>query len=263
MKTRSALLASFSGLVGLFIYAPIAIVVVYSFNSRRFGAGWGEFTARAYPALLREPAIASALKNSLLLAAVSTAIATLLGTSLALGLRHSGETARRWLDRFLYVPVFVPDIVMAVGLLTLFAVSRGLLGQPNLGLPAMILGHVAFQIPFVTLVVRARLAGFDESIEEAARDLGANPFQVAWRVTLPLLNPAILAGALLAFTLSLEDFVISFFTSGPGSTTLPIFIYSSVKRGITPEINALSTLIILASAALTVIATWAQRTRSE
>src|SRR4029077_5722751 len=148
-----------------------------------------------------------------------------------------------------YIPVVIPDIVMAVAMLLFFALLRGWIGLFELGLPTMILAHITFQIPFVAIVVPSSRAGMDPAIEEAARDLGAGGWQTFRHVTLPMIAPGVVAGALLAFTLSLDDFVISFFTAGPGSTTLPILIYSSVKRGITPDINALSTLIVLASVA--------------
>jgi spermidine/putrescine transport system permease protein len=153
----------------------------------------------------------------------------------------------------LYLPVFIPDVVMAVSLLLFYSLARSWFGLFELGLTTMILAHVTFQIPFVAIVVRARLAGLDPALEEAAHDLGANEWQTFRHVTLPLILPGVLAGGMLAFTLSLDDFVVSFFTSGPGSTTLPILIYSSVKRGLTPDINALSTLIILASVTATVL----------
>jgi spermidine/putrescine transport system permease protein len=152
------------------------------------------------------------------------------------------------------VPVFIPDIVLAVALLLFFGLTRRWLGVGDLGLGTMLLGHVTFQIPFVALVVRARAAGLDPALGEAARDLGAGPARAFLGVTLPLLAPGVLAGALLAFTLSLDDFVVSFFTSGPGATTLPILIYASARRGLTPDIHALSTLVLAASV-LAVLAT--------
>ena len=161
------------------------------------------------------------------------------------------------------VPVVLPDIVMAVALLLFFQLVRTLVGVCELGMTTMIIGHITFQIPFVAIVVRARLAGMDPAIAEAARDLGADPWQTFWSVTFPQALPGILAGALLAFTLSLDDFVVSFFTNGPGATTLPILIYSSVKRGITPDINALSTLMVAASIIGTAGVAWLQRMRRE
>lgn len=239
----------------LFLYAPIVIVVVYSFNAARFGAGWTGFTTRWYAELWQNQAALHAAQNTLLLATASTLISVGLGTLLGYGLSRTDFPGKKFLSRLLQVPVFIPDIVLAVALLLFFSLVREWLRGPELGLFTMVLAHVTFQISFVTLVVRARLAGLDRSLEEAARDLGANPWQTFRHVTLPLMLPGIAAGALLAFTLSLDDFVVSFFTSGPGSTTLPILIYSSVKRGLTPDINALSTLIVLASILGTVVVT--------
>ena len=231
----------------LFLYAPIVIVVIYSFNGARFGAGWKGFTTKWYGALLEDSQALAAAKTTLLLALVSTAISTALGTLLGYGLGRYRFPGREFAARFVYLPVFVPDIVMAVALLLFYSLLRGWFEFLGLGLFTMVLAHVTFQIPFVSIVVRSRLADLDPTIEEAARDLGANAWQTFRHVTLPMMFPGVVAGALLAFTLSLDDFVVSFFTSGPGSTTLPILIYSSVKRGVTPDINALSTLLVLAS----------------
>lgn len=248
-----------SGLLYAFLYAPVVVVMVYSFNAARFGAGWKGFTTDWYHVLWQNPLAMAALKNTLLLAVISTLIATILGTMLGYCLsryRFPGKRLTGWL---LYIPVFIPDIVMAVALLLFYSVVRSWLGIFELGLGTMILAHVTFQIPFVAIVVRSRLAGLDQALEEAAHDLGANTWQTLRYVTLPMMFPGILAGGMLAFTLSLDDFVVSFFTSGPGATTLPILIYSSVKRGITPDINALSTLIILASVLGTLTVLFFQR----
>jgi spermidine/putrescine transport system permease protein len=242
-----------AGATYAFLYAPILVVAAYSFNASRLGARWGGFTTRWYSQLLSSSDKVSAAQNTLVLAVVSTAIATILGTMLGYGLsryRFPGQRVFSWL---MYIPVVIPDIVMAVAMVLFFTLVRGWTGLFELGLGTMIVAHVTFQIPFVAIVVRSRLAGMDPSIEEAARDLGATGWQTFRHVTLPLIAPGVLAGALLAFTLSLDDFVVSFFTAGPGSTTLPILIYSSVKRGITPDINALSTLIVLASVAGTLV----------
>ncbi|MDB6123627.1 MAG: Ornithine carbamoyltransferase [Pedosphaera sp.] len=250
-----------AALLYLFLYAPLAVVIVYSFNAARFGAGWSGFTTKWYGALWENSLALSATKNTLLLAVSSTAIATVLGTMLGYGMnrfRFPGKALFGW---FLYVPVFIPDIVMAVAMLLFYSLLRKWCSLFELGLTTMILAHVTFQIPFVAIVVRSRLVGLDPALEEAAGDLGANEWQTFRHVTLPLILPGIVAGGMLAFTLSLDDFVVSFFTSGPGATTLPILIYSSVKRGITPDINALSTLIVLASIAGTVVVTLLQRTK--
>jgi spermidine/putrescine transport system permease protein len=225
----------------------LVVVAVYSFNTARLGARWQGFTWDWYRAAWQNEAALQAVANTLVLALSSTAIATVLGTLLGYALGRFRFRGRDGALRLLQVPVLMPDIVFAIALVLLFALVRRWMSHFELGMGTMILGHVSFQVPFVALVVRARTAGLDASLEEAARDLGANPTRTFWHVTLPLIRPGIIAGALLAFTLSLDDFAVSFFTSGPGATTLPILIYASARRGITPEINALSTLFIMAT----------------
>jgi spermidine/putrescine transport system permease protein len=263
VKPPGYFLSLFAAAIYVFIYAPIAVVIVFSFNAARFGTSWTGFTTKWYGALLQNSAALAATKNTLIVAGCSTAIATLLGTMLGFGLTRFPFPGRKVFDRVLYVPVFIPDIVLAVSLLLFYSLLRTVLPALELGLTTMILAHVTFQISFVAIVVRARLAGLDPALEEAARDLGASEWQTFFNVTLPLMLPGVLAGAMLAFTLSLDDFVVSFFTSGPGSTTLPILIYSSVKRGLTPDINALSTIIIVLSMLATLAITWLQRTKNE
>jgi len=239
----------------LFLYTPIAVVIVYSFNAARRGGPWRGFTTEWYGQLFSSPEKLSALRNTLVLAVVSTAISTVLGTLLGYGLSRYTFPAKKLFAWLMYVPVVIPDIVAAVAMLMFYSLVREWLGLFELGLTTMIIAHITFQIPFIAIVVRSRMAGMDPAIEEAAHDLGADAWQKFRHVTLPMIAPGILAGAALAFTLSIDDFVVSFFTSGPGSTTLPILIYSSVKHGITPDINALSTLIVLASIAGTVAVT--------
>lgn len=242
-----------------FLWAPLVVVFVYSFNAARYGGPWRGFTFDWYLKLFDSPEKLAAAENTLVLALASTAIATVLGTLLGFGLARYRFPGKQVFSFLMYIPVVIPDIVMAVALLLLFALLRQTLGLFELGMTTMILSHVTFQIPFVAVVVRARLVGADPAIEEAARDLGATAVQTFRHVTLPMIMPAVVAGAMLAFTLSLDDFVVSFFTTGPGATTLPILIYSSVKRGITPDINALSTLIVLITIVASVAATLMQR----
>jgi spermidine/putrescine transport system permease protein len=242
-----------------FLYAPIATVVAFSFNDSRFSSNWEGFTTKWYATLFQNTVALQAIKNTLLLAFTSTSISTVLGSMLGYSLSRFRFFGKGWVEKGLYLPIFIPDIVMAIALLLFYSLIRSWLNIFQLGMITMIFAHVTFQIPFVAIVVRARLADFDLSLEEAARDLGATPWKTFRHVTLPLLWPGILAGAMLAFTLSLDDFVVSFFTNGPGATTLPIYIYSSVKRGITPEVNALSTLIVLASILGTISVTLLQR----
>jgi spermidine/putrescine transport system permease protein len=244
-----------SGVFGyVFLYAPIVILVVFSFNASRFVTTWEGFSFRWYGELFNNAAMATALKNSLIVAVASTLISVVFGTMVALAMERHQFWGKLGFDALLYLPIIIPDIAMAVMLLLFFVMA-----SITLSLVTVIISHVAFNISFVAVVVRARLVGFDRSLEEAAQDLGANELRTFWHVTLPLLMPAILGGALLAFTLSLDDFVITFFTAGVGSTTLPLRIYSMVKLGITPEINAISTLMLLASMFLVLLSLVFQR----
>jgi spermidine/putrescine transport system permease protein len=244
-----------NGILGyVFLYAPIVILVIFSFNSSRFVSDWEGFSFRWYGELFRDEAMMAALKNSLIVAVASTLISTVFGTMVALVMERHQFLGKTAFDALLYLPIIIPDIAMAVMLLLFFVWT-----QIGLSIVTIIISHVAFNISFVAVVVRARLVGFDRSLEEAAQDLGANELQTFWHVTLPLLMPGILGGALLAFTLSLDDFVITFFTAGVGSTTLPLRIYSMVKLGITPEINAISTLLLMASMLLVMMYLFLQR----
>lgn len=240
-------------MVALFalLYAPIVVVLIQSFSASSHGFLGAGYTTRWYAALMQNTPALAALRNSLELATASTLLSTVIGTLLGIGLSRGPFPGRRWIERSLQLPVILPDIVMAVSLLLFSHWVRRTTGLLELGMPTMILAHTTFQIPFVAMVVRARRAGMDPHWEEAARDLGANARQCFLHVTLPLLWPGILAGALLSFALSLDDFVVSFFTSGPGSSTLPILIHASVRRGMTPEIHALSSLLIGAAIVLT------------
>ncbi|MEW6264211.1 MAG: ABC transporter permease [Thermodesulfobacteriota bacterium] len=235
-----------------FLYLPLAAVAFFSVNSTRYGLVWESFTLTWYTQLLRNDFILEAAWNTLVLAVCSTLAATILGTILAIGLGRFpwSRGVNTILDVILLLPVVIPDIVLAAALVVAFGLFRMLSSIFEPGLFNMILGHVTFQIAFVALVVRGRLAAIGREIEEAARDLFASTWHLLWRITLPLLTPGIVAGAMLAFTLSLDDFVISFFTAGPESITLPLFIYAAVRRGVTPEIHALSTLVVLVTVVL-------------
>ncbi len=238
------LLSIHAWLVFAFLYLPIVVIVALSFNKSRFGVRFTGFTFDWYIRLFSNERILEYLTNTLIVAVVSTLVSTILGTLLAVGLvryQFRLQTALRYL---LYVPVVVPDVVMGISLLLLFDVVRDAIGWPRLSLFTIILAHISFQIAYVTLVVRARLMLLDPTLEEAAKDLGATPWLTFREVTLPLIMPGVVSGALLAFSLSLDDFVVTFFTAGPGSTTLPLYIYSSVKLGVSPEIHALSTLMV-------------------
>jgi spermidine/putrescine transport system permease protein len=247
------LLSVHAWLVFAFLYLPILIIVALSFNQSRFGVHFTGFTFDWYLRLLGNERVFDFLMNTLIVAVVSTTASTILGTLLAIGLVRYQFRLQAALRYLLYVPVVVPDVVMGISLLLLFDVVRDAIGWPRLSLYTIIMAHITFQIAYVTLVVRARLTLLDPILEEAAQDLGATPWQTFREVTLPLIMPGVIAGALLAFSLSLDDFVVTFFTAGPGSTTLPLYIFSSVKLGITPEIHALSTLMVGATILLLVL----------
>lgn len=221
----------------LFLYVPIGTVVAMSFNSGKSALNFSGFSLRWYAEFFRDTDLVAALLNSLGVAISAAAFATVVGTILAVGLvRHARSAA---LDAAAMAPAIMPDIVLAIGLLALFS----LIGIP-LGLTTIAIAHAAFGIAFVVAVVRSRVLQLDRSLEEASADLGAGRVATFVRVTLPTIAPAVVAGALLSFTLSLDEFVIAFFTSGPSSTTLPIAIYSRVRFGITPTINALATMLL-------------------
>jgi spermidine/putrescine transport system permease protein len=237
-----------------FLYVPVAVLVVYSFNEARFSAQWTGFTLQWYTRLFDSPETAAAVRNTLVVSLASTLCATVLGTLVAIGLHLHRIRGRGLAELLLYMPVAVPDIVIGVATLGFYVA----IGFP-LGRASIILAHIAFQVSFVALVVRARLQGFPPALIEAARDLGASRWQTFGHVLLPLLRPGIAAGALIALALSIDDFVIAYFTAGAGASTLPIRIYSMVKRGVTPDVNALSTLLLLTTFALVLLALRAQR----
>lgn len=220
-----------------FLYVPLAVVVIFSFNDSELNASWVGFTTRWYTKLLTDETMLHAAGNSLLIALVASSIATILGTM-------AGIAMHRWRPRLLpflvLTPVAMPEILLGVSLLLFFRQVLDL----TLGLFSILVAHITFSIGFVAIIVRARLAGMDESIFEAARDLGATPWQTFVRVTFPLILPGIVAGYLMAFTLSIDDFVITFFVAGVGVTTLPLQIYSMIKVAVTPEVNAVSTLLM-------------------
>ena len=223
-----------------FLYGPILLVVVFSFNESRLVTVWGGASLRWYAALPANGALHSALWVSLEVAAVSALLATLLGTLAALALVRAGRFAGRALfTALVYAPLVLPEVVTGLSLLLLF-VALGL----ERGVWTVAVAHTTLTISFVTLVVQARLVALDRRVEDAARDLGATPLDAFATVTLPLIAPAVAAGFLLAFTLSLDDLVLASFASGPGSTTLPMLVFGQVRRGVTPEINAISSLLV-------------------
>jgi spermidine/putrescine transport system permease protein len=243
-KPRGILVPLWLGYV--FLYLPILIVVAMSFNDSENLFVWRGFSLRWYPELFADRQIMEGLVNTLIVATGATAIATVLGTLLAYGIQH--YTRGGLVRAFAIAPAILPDLLLGIGLLTFFSLL-----SVSLGLHSVILAHGVFATAFVTAIVLARMANLDPSLEEASRDLGAGPVRTFLRVTLPQLAPGIVAGALLAFTLSIDEFVIAFFTTAPTQPTLPIVIYSMVRFGVTPEVNALASLLLLVSI-VTVIA---------
>lgn len=228
------------GLTYAFLYLPILVLVVLSFNRSGLPTSWGGFSTKWYGELARNAEVREGLRNTLVVAVAATGVAVVLGTLLAVGLaRHVRSTA---VESLLLAPAVLPDIVLAVGLLSLYTFV-----DLTLGLRSVMLSHTLFCMAFVTAIVRTRLTHVDPSLEEAARDLGDTAFGAFVRVTLPSLAPGILAGALLSFTLSLDEFVIAFFTNGPTTPTLPQVIYSNVRFGVKPDINALAAVLLLVS----------------
>lgn len=240
---------AYLALIYVFLYTPIVVLMVLSFNKAGMPTAWTGFSTDWYGRLLESPKIIAAAKNSLIVAVASTLIATTIGTLLALGVER--RKASSGLDALLFMPMIIPDIVLAIALLSFFTLVKF-----TLGLHSIILAHVVFNIAFVCAVVRARLKSFDWSLTEASRDLGADAFTTFRRVTFPLIWPAVIAGGLLAFTLSIDEFIIAYFTAGAGqgSTTLPMQIYAMIRFGVTPEINAMATIILLVSFVLVLLA---------
>ena len=244
LRTRLLQLATLAGY--LFLYVPLTVVVIYSFNDSRLNAEWVGFTLDWYRKLAQDEEIQLAALNSLIVALSSSLAATLLGTLAGYGMYRYRS---RVLPLLVLAPMAIPEILVGVSLLIFYVLLN-----IELGLLTIVLSHVAFSIGFVAVVVRARLAGLDESLLEAARDLGATPLQAFRYVTLPLIMPGVVSGLLMAFTLSIDDFVITFFTAGVGSTTLPLQIYSMIKVAVTPEVNAVSTILMAITLAFAVLA---------
>ena len=271
---RSPLIIAATALTLFFLYAPIIVLIVFSFNASRISPLFTGVITKFGPFLLvngnvvqspcgpfhwfcelsKNTEVLNAARNTLIVASISTILSTIIGTMAALALQRYNFRLRTFSQVSLYIPIVIPEIVMGIGILVLFSQlftfindSLKLTGDSQLtfGLGTVILAHISFMIPFVTLVVQARLQGLDKSYEEAAMDLGANEWITFQRVTFPMILPGVLSGALLAFTLSIDDFIITFFTNGPGSTTLPIYVFGLLRRVITPQLNALSTVWII------------------
>lgn len=233
----------------VFLYAPIFVLILFSFDDSRLAVRWTGFTFKWYESLLSDSNLLSACKNSLIVASVSVSVAAVMGTLAAVGLSRYQFAGRELYRALVLLPVIIPEIAMAVAALSLF-LAMGL----SLSLATVIVSHIVFCIAYITLTVMGRLEGMDPQLEEAARDLGASPMEAFTRVTLPLLAPGIVAGCLLAFVLSLDDFIITQFTAGVGDTTLPLWIFGSVKFGVSPRINALSAIMILVTTGTSLVA---------
>jgi len=259
-------LTIFSILIYLFLYAPIVILVIFSFTRDEFGVRWTGFTLDWYIRLFNNSRMMGAAWNTLVVASVSTVVSTIIGTLLAMAMERYRFRGRGAMEGLIYLPIVVPEIVMAVALLAFSAIAFDVIklvtGETlRRNLTTVTIGHIAFSISFVVVVVRTSLKNFDRRLEEAAADLGANSWNVFWRITFPLILPGIIGGALLAFTLSLDDFIISLFLSGPGTSLLPVEVYNRVRRAVTPEINAISTLMLLLSMVLVALSQLLQRRR--
>jgi spermidine/putrescine transport system permease protein len=233
-----------------FLYLPILTLIIFSFNNSKTGVVWRGFTLDWYLKLFQDTSLAIALENSLIIAVITTVVSTIIGTMAALAMHKYHFRWKMLWNGIIYMPVIIPEIVVGVSLLSFFALLK-----IALGIGTITIAHIAFCISYVIIVVRARLHGFDQSLEEASMDLGANRYKTFFYVTLPIIAPGIISSALLCFTLSIDDFVITFFTQGPNSTTLPVKIYSMVKFGVSPVVNAISTLFLIVTAIAVVLIT--------
>ncbi len=254
MRAVRALLAAWTGAVMLFFYLPIAVLIAYSFNASRLNVLWEGFTLRWYGEIWRDGALLGSVRNSLIVALASTVLSVLLGTAGAWVLHRHRLPASRLLHTLVLVPMIVPEVILGVSLLIFFVAVR-----LELGFTTIVVSHVTFCFPFVLTAVRARLIGLDPALEEAAMDLGATPLRAFTRVLLPYLAPAIVSGALMAFTLSLDELIVTYFTASAATRTLPLEIFGRVKKGLDPTLNAISTLLVVAAVALVLITDLLQR----
>ena len=247
MKNRGIMLLSIATFGYAFLYIPILSVIFYSFNDSRLVTLWGGFSLRWYRSLLDNEAVLSSALLSLQIAAVSATLATIFGTLAGLALNRLGSfKGRLLLTGMITSPLVMPEIITGISLLFLFITLSEWIGWPaTRGATTITIAHVTFSMAYVAVVVRSRLSGMDQTLEEAAMDLGGRPLRVFFDVTVPMITPAMVSGWLLSFTLSLDDVVIASFVSGPGATTLPMLIFSKVRLGVTPDINALATVIIV------------------
>jgi putrescine transport system permease protein len=246
-----------------FLYVPILLLIVFSFNESRLVTVWSGFSMRWYGELLRNERVIDAAWLSIVVAASSATIALVVGTLAGFALARYGRFALRWLfAALLAVPLVMPEVVTGLSLLLAFVSVDQAIGLER-GVATIIVAHATLSLAFVAVIVQARLAGFDRSIEEAAYDLGARPAKVFFTITVPMLAPALAAGWLLAFTLSLDDLVVASFVTGPGATTLPMVIFSSVRLGLSPQVNALAAILVIVVLCLAALAAWVNRQRSK
>jgi putrescine transport system permease protein len=258
MKSRANFLTIAASLGFAFLYLPIISLVVFSFNESKLVTVWGGFSTKWYASLLENEALKDALQNSLMVASISATLATILGTIAALSLTRLGNfRGKALLSGMVTSPMVMPDVIIGLSLLLLFVAMESLIGWPaGRSLTTIIIAHTTFCMAYVTVVVQSRLSNMDESLQEAALDLGAKPFSLFFLITLPLILPALISGWLLAFTLSFDDLVIASFVAGPGNSTLPMIIYSKVRLGVSPDINALATIMISIVALGVLVAIW-------
>jgi len=235
-------------LIYVFLFLPIAIVVLFSFNTSKRNIVFEGFTFEWYGKLFQNDALLQAYGNTLIVGFSSTIIATIIGTLASYGMSKYKFKGKGIIDTLLYIPVVIPEIVLGISLLAIFNLS-----QIPMGIITLIIAHATFSIPFVVFTVNARFAGFDRSVEEAAMDLGAGRIKTFFTVTLPIVMPGVIAGAFLAFTLSIDDIIISFFTTGPGSNTFPLKVMELTKTGVTPDVYALSTIILVITITLVIL----------
>jgi putrescine transport system permease protein len=264
-KNRGILLLSIASFGYAFLYVPIISVMIYSFNDSRLVTLWGGFSLRWYRSLLQDGEILGAALLSLQIAVISATVATIMGTMAGLALDRLGRfRGRTLLTGMITSPLVMPEIITGISLLFLFISLADWVGWPaQRGATTITIAHITFSMAYVAVVVRSRLGSLDPSLEEAAMDLGGRPFRVFFDITMPIIAPAMISGWLLAFTLSLDDVVISSFVSGPGSTTLPMLIFSKVRLGVTPDINALATVIIVLVSAGVIAAAWLSRNQDK
>lgn len=240
MKKHNGLKNLYIFLVFFFLFLPILVLIVFSFNTSKMNITFEGFTFEWYKKLFENRELLDAFKNTMIVSVVSVSVSTTIGTLAAIGLKKFEFKGKNFINSLLYIPIVIPEIVLGIALLAVYSLLK-----MDLGMGTLILAHISFSIPFVIISVRSSLNNSNPYLESAAHDLGANNWNTFWYVTIPNAWEGIKSGALLAFTLSLDDVVISFFTAGPGSNTLPLKIYSMIKTGVSPDVNALSTLILL------------------